>query len=212
MIEWYLHNTLLKYSMIFKQQLANISTVLNNRGNTTKLLTSFNALDLAQQKALLSSKLLTEEQKIQCATMATISSANTRYTAEQLAAATSVSTQTLANWGLIESTDALTISQLTEMASSDAQAKTVLDKIIAQNAQSVANGEVAASNIALSTSEAGATLATGSFTTAIKANISAMWAWMTSTPLGLLSLLATGIFVGVKAYDALTVSVDEQKK
>lgn len=53
----------LKYSMIFKEQLTNISTVLNNTGNTTKLLTSFSALDASQQKVLLSSKLLTEEQK-----------------------------------------------------------------------------------------------------------------------------------------------------
>lgn len=198
--------------MIFKQQLANISTVLNNTGNTTKLLTSFNALDVAQQKVLLSSSLLSEKQKEQCITMATLSAANTKYTAEQLAKATGVSVETFANWGLVESTDALTISQLAEKASSDAQAKTVLDKIIAQNAQAVANGEVTISNIAIATSEASASLATGAFTTAIKANISAMWIWMTTTPLGQLTLLATGVFAAVKAYDALTVSVEEQKE
>ena len=206
----YLHNTLLKYnSTIFKQQLTNISTVLNNTGNTTQLLTSFNALDVAQQKVLLSSKLLTEEQKSQCATMVALSSVNSKYTAEQLTRATGVSAETLATWGLTEATDTLTMSQLAEMASSDAQAKKVLEKIVAQNAQAVASGKVVASNASLVASETSATLATGSFTTAIKANIAAMWTWMTTTPLGWLTLLAAGIFAAVKAYDALTVSAEE---
>lgn len=210
---WYLHNTLLNInSTIFKQQLTNISTVLNNTDNTTKLLTSFNALDLAQQKVLLSSKLLTEEQKAQCLTMATLSSVNAKYTAEQITKATNVSAETLANWGLKESTDALTLSQLAEIASSDAQAKNVLDKIIAQNAQAVANGKVVTSNIALASSESGVALATGTFTTAIKANISAMKTWLLTTPVGLITTTIGAIFLAVKAYDALTVSVEEQKE
>lgn len=198
--------------MIFKQQLTDISTVLNNTRNTTKLLTSFNALDVAQQKVLLSSSLLTEKQKEQCLIMATLSAANTKYTAEQLAKATGISTETLATWGLIESTDSLTISELAEKAASDAQAKNVLDKIIAKNAEAVANGNVTASNTALAASEGSVTLATGAFTTAIKANIKAMWTWMTTTPTGWLTMLAAGIFAVVKAYDALTVSVKEQKE
>ena len=198
--------------MIFKQQLTDISTVLNSTGNTTKLLTSFNALDIAQQKVLLSSSLLSEKQKEQCITMATLSAVNTKYTAEQLAKATGISTETLANWGLIESTDALTISELAQRAASDAQAKAVLDKIIAQNAEAVANGKIIASNTALTASEGGATLATGAFTTAIKANIKAMITWMTTTPLGWLTMLVGSVFLAVKAYDALTVSVKEQKE
>ncbi len=200
------------YSMIFKQQLTDISTVLSNTRNTTKLLTSFNALDIAQQKVLLSSSLLSEKQKEQCITMATLSAANTKYTAEQLAKATGISTETLANWELIESTDALTISELSQRAASDAQAKAILDKIIAQNAEAVANGKIIASNTALTASEGGATLATGAFTTAIKANIKAMITWMTTTPLGWLTMLVGGVFLAVKAYDALTVSVKEQKE
>ena len=144
--------------------------------------------------------------------MATLSAANTKYTAEQLAKATGISTETLANWGLIESTDALTISELSQRAASDAQAKAILDKIIAQNAEAVANGKIIASNTALTASEGGATLATGAFTTAIKANIKAMITWMTTTPLGWLTMLVGGVFLAVKAYDALTVSVKEQKE
>ena len=209
----YLHNTLLKYnSTIFKQQLTNISTVLNNTGNTTQLLTSFNALDVAQQKVLLSSKLLTEEQKSQCATMVALSSVNSKYTAEQLTRVAGVSSETLANWGLVDSTDSLTIAELAELAVSDKQAKNVLDKIIAQNAQSVANGEVTASNIALASSEGGVTLATGAFTTAIKANISAMKTWLLTTPAVWIAAAVGIIFLAVKAYDALTTSVEEQKE
>ena len=209
----YIHNTLLKYnSTIFKQQLTNISTVLNNTGNTTQLLASFNALDVAQQKVLLSSKLLTEEQKAQCLTMTTLSSANTKYTAEQLTKATGISAETLATWGLTEATDTLTMSQLAEMASSDAQAKKVLEKIVAQNAQAVANGEVTASNVALTASEGGVTLATGAFTTAIKANIKAMWTWMTTTPIGWLTLLAGGVATVIGLYDLFTTSIEEQKE
>ena len=115
-------------STIFKQQLTNLSEVLNNTGNTTKLLTSYNALNTAQQQVLLSSKLLTEEQKMQCVTMSALSSANAKYTAEQLTKATGISSETLATWGLVEATDTLTISQLAEKASSDAQVKSVLDK------------------------------------------------------------------------------------
>lgn len=199
-------------STIFKEQLTNISAVLNNTTNTTKLLTSFGALDVAQQKVLLSSKLLTEEQKVQCATMATLTSANAKYTAEQIAKATGVSAETLANWGLIKSTDTLTISELAEKAASDAQAKSVLEKIIAQNAQAVANGEVTASNVTLATSEGGATLATGAFTTAIKANIKAMWTWMTTTPVGWITMLVGGVLGAVTAYNALTDSVEETKE
>lgn len=145
-------------------------------------------------------------------TMATLSSANMKYTAEELAKVAGISAETMANWGLTQSTDTLTMSQLAELASSDAQAKKVLEKIIAQNAQKVANGEITASNISLATSEGTATLATGSFTTAIKANISAMWTWMKTTPLGWLTLLVAGVFVAVKAYDIFTTSVEEQRE
>lgn len=199
-------------STIFKEQLTNISTVLNNTGNTTKLLTSFHALDISQQEVLLSSKLLTEEQKAQCATMAILSSVNSKYTAEQLIRMTGVSAEVLANWGLVNSTDSLTIAELAELSVSDKQAKKVLDKIIAQNAQSVANGEVTASNIVLASSESGATLATGTFTTAIKANISALKTWLLTTPAGLITAAIGVIYLAVKAYDALTVSVEEQKE
>ena len=198
--------------MIFKEQLTNISTVLKSKGYTPKLLTSFIALDTAQQKVLLSSSLLSAQQKEQCATMIALTSANTAYTAEQLANIAGVSAETLANWGLIASTDTLTFSELAEKAVSDAQAKTVLEKIILQNAQAVANGEVTASNIALSASEGTAALATGTLTTAIKANIKAMWTWMTTTPLGWLTMLVGGIFAATKAYDSLTTSVEEQKE
>lgn len=198
--------------MIFKEQLTNISTVLNNTGNTTKLLTSFSALDASQQKVLLSSKLLTEEQKEQCIVMSMLSSANTKYTAEQLSKTAGISAETLANWGLTSSTDTLTVSELAEKAATDAQAKSALEKIVAQNAQAVANGELTASNVALTASETGTTLATGAFTTAIKANISAMKTWLLTTPAGWITMLVGGIFLAVKAYDALTVSVEEQKE
>ena len=158
---------------------------------------------------LLSSKLLTEEQKVQCATMLALSSANTKYTVEQITKATGISAETLATWGLTEATDTLTMSQLAEMASSDAQAKKVLEKIVAQNAQAVVNGEVAASNVALTASEGGATLSTGAFTTAIKANISAMKTWLLTTPTGWLTMLVGGIFTAVKLYDLFTVSAEE---
>lgn len=198
--------------MIFKEQLTNISTVLNNTGNTTKLLTSFSALDASQQKVLLSSKLLTKEQKEQCIVMSMLSSANTKYTAEQLSKTAGISAETLANWGLTSSTDTLTVSELAEKAATDAQAKSALKKIVAQNAQAVANGELTASNVALTASETGTTLATGAFTTAIKANISAMKTWLLTTPAGWITMLVGGIFLAVKAYDALTVSVEEQKE
>lgn len=198
--------------MIFKEQLTNISTVLNNTGNTTKLLTSFSALDASQQKVLLSSKLLTEEQKEQCIVMSMLSSANTKYTAEQLSKTAGISAETLANWGLTSSTDTLTVSELAEKAATDAQAKSALEKIVAQNAQAVANGELTASNVTLTASETGTTLATGAFTTAIKANISAMKTWLLTTPAGWITMLVGGIFLAVKAYDALTVSVEEQKE
>lgn len=144
--------------------------------------------------------------------MAALSSANTTYTVEQLAKTSGISAETLANWGLISSTDTLTMAELAEKAASDAQAKKVLEKVIANNAQAVANGEVTASTIALSTSEGAATMATGTFTTAIKANISAMITWMTTTPLGWLTMIVGGVFLAVKAYDALTVSVKEQQE
>ena len=198
--------------MIFKKQLTDISTVLKNTGNTTKLLTSFNALDIAQQKVLLSSSLLSVKQKEQCITMTALSAANRKYTAEQLVMATGISAETLATWGLLTSTDALTISELTELAASDAQAKAVLKKIIIQNAEAVANETITASNAVLTASEEGATLAAGAFTTAIKANIAALWTWMTTTPAGWLSLLAIGVFLAVKAFDYFTVSVKEQKE
>ena len=198
--------------MIFKEQLTNISTVLNNTGNTTKLLASFSALDASQQKVLLSSKLLTEEQKEQCIVMSMLSSANTKYTAEQLSKTAGISAETLANWGLTSSTDTLTVSELAEKAATDAQAKSALEKIVAQNAQAVANGELTASNVTLTASETGTTLATGAFTTAIKANISAMKTWLLTTPAGWITMLVGGIFLAVKAYDALTVSVEEQKE
>lgn len=141
--------------------------------------------------------------------MMALSSANTKYTAEQLIRATGISSETLATWGLTQATDTLTVSQLAELASSDAQAKTVLEKIVAQNAQAVANGKVTATNIALATSEEGATLATGAFTTAIKANIAAIKTWLLTTPAGWLTILVGGIFTAVKLYDLFTISVEE---
>ena len=144
--------------------------------------------------------------------MVALSSVNSKYTAEQLTRVAGVSAETLANWGLADSTDSLTIAELAELSVSDKQAKNVLDKIIAQNAQAVANGEVTASNIALASSEGGVTLATGAFTTAIKANIRAMWTWMTTTPIGWLTLLAGGVATVIGLYDLFTTSVKEQKE
>ena len=144
--------------------------------------------------------------------MATLTSANVEYTAEQLSKTANISAETLASWGLTTATDTLTVSELAEKAATDAQAKSALEKIVTQNAQAVANGEITATNIALTASEGGATLATGAFTTAIKANISAMWTWMTTTPVGWLTLIVAGVFAAVKAYDALTISVEEQKE
>lgn len=144
--------------------------------------------------------------------MATLTSANVEYTAEQLSKTANISAETLASWGLTTATDTLTVSELAEKAATDAQAKSALEKIVTQNAQAVANGEITATNIALTASESGATLATGAFTTAIKANISAMWTWMTTTPVGWLTLIVAGVFAAVKAYDALTISVEEQKE
>ena len=144
--------------------------------------------------------------------MSMLSSANTKYTAEQLSKTAGISAETLANWGLTSSTDTLTISELAEKAATDAQAKSAFEKIVTQNAQAVANGELTASNVALTASETGATLATGAFTTAIKANISAMKTWLLTTPTGWITMLVGGIFLAVKAYDALTVSIEEQKE
>lgn len=144
--------------------------------------------------------------------MATLTSANVEYTAEQLSKTANISAETLASWGLTTATDTLTVSELAEKAATDAQAKSALEKIVTQNAQAVANGEITATNITLTASEGGATLATGAFTTAIKANISAMWTWMTTTPVGWLTLIVAGVFAAVKAYDALTISVEEQKE
>lgn len=141
--------------------------------------------------------------------MMALSSANTKYTAEQLIRATGISSETLATWGLTQATDTLTVSQLAELASSDAQAKTVLEKIVVQNAQAVANGKVTATNIALATSEEGATLATGAFTTAIKANIAAIKTWLLTTPAGWITMLIGGIFTAIKLYDLFTISVEE---
>ena len=155
---------------------------------------------------------MTDEQKEQCLVMATLTSANVEYTAEQLSKTANISAETLASWGLTTATDTLTVSELAEKAATDAQAKSALEKIVTQNAQAVANGEITATNIALTASESGATLATGAFTTAIKANISAMWTWMTTTPVGWLTLIVAGVFAAVKAYDALTISVEEQKE
>ena len=197
--------------MTFKQSLIDISSVLNNVGDTTKLITSFNALDLAQKKALLSSNLLTESQKLQCVAMTTLVSENATYTAEQLAKITGVSAENIATLGLKKSTDSLTISQIAEKASTNAQAKSILEKIVAQNAQIAANNGVSATNTILATTEGGATIATGAFTTAIKANIVALRAWLTTTPAGWLALLASGVFIAAKAYDALTTSIDEQR-
>lgn len=143
--------------------------------------------------------------------MMTLSAANTKYSAEQLTKVTGISAETMADWGLIEATDTLTVSELTERAASDSRAKTALNKIIALNAEEAANGKITVSNTALTASEGGVTLATGAFTTAIKANIKAMIAWMKHTPLGLLTMLVGGVFLAVKAYDALTVSVKEQE-
>ena len=207
-----LHKSLKSKCTVFKQQLKDISNVLSNIENPTKFLTSFYGLNEAQQNVLLSSSLLSAAQKEQCTVMMALSSANTRYTAAQLTAVTGISAETLANWGLLTSTDSLTISELAEKAANDAQAKSVLNKIITQNAQAVANGEVTASNVALSASEGRATLATGTFTSAIKANISSMITWMTTTPLGWLTMLAGGIILAVKSYDTLTISVEEQRE
>lgn len=194
----------------FIDQLKSISTVLNNTGDINKLLTSFSALDVAQQKVLLSSNLLTEEQKQQCLAMTMLSSANAKYTADQLIKTTGISSEVLATWGLTKATDSLTFSQLAELAASDKQAKAVLEKIIAQNAATVSIGKVTASNITLAASESSATIATGAFTTAIKANIAAMKTWLTTTPLGWFTLAATSLAAVIGLVDLFTTSIKEQ--
>ena len=137
--------------------------------------------------------------------MSSLSAVNTKFTSEELSKISGLSSDTLATWGLKNATDSLTLSQLAERAASDEQAKAVLDKIISQNAQILSNTKIIAS-------EKGAALATGSFTTAIKANIAALKAWLISNPIGQITLLATTIFAAVKLIDLFTTSLKEQKE
>lgn len=53
------------------------------------------------------------------------------------------------------------------------------------------------------------TFSWGNLTTAIWANIKAMWTWMTTTPLGIITLIVAGFAALIGAYDLLTTSIDE---
>lgn len=125
---------------------------------------------------------------------------NAKYTKEQLVEIANISANTLSTWGLTESTDALTISELKELAVSDKQAKVVLEKIRNQQMLVASNSELIASNNALAGSEITDDIAAGAIGTVFKSNLKKL----TGSFLGKAAIGVTFISFFVKAVNTAT--------
>lgn len=195
----------------FKQQIADMNNILNNRSSMSQLTDSFVALNKNQQQAILSTNLLTEAQKSHCIAINSLFNENASYTAQQLSTIASIDQETLANWGLMQSTDQLTISKLKELAITDKQAKQLLEKIIALEAEKIATDGVRRSTEKYTVSQQLSTKSLESFTVALKASALSLKAWVTSLQ-GIITIVVAVVSVATKAYEYLTTAVERQKE
>ena len=178
----------------------------------TAYVNSLQGLSLEQAKIALATSQLTEAQKIQVLSQAGLMASNEAISGSMVAQAmaqTGLSTakqeEVLINAGLMTSDTKVAIASAT-------CTKAKLEEALASAEVTGANAQAIISNTGLATSAATTSIKVGTLTASIKANIAAMWAWMTSNPLGWLILAGTTIFGVTKAFDALTTTLDEQKE
>ena len=178
----------------------------------TAYVNSLQGLSLEQAKIALSTSQLTEAQKLQVLSQAGLMASNEAISASMVAQAmaeTGLSTakqeEILINAGLMTSDTKVAIGSAT-------CTKAKLEEALATAGVTGANAQAIISNTGLATSAATTSISVGTLTASIKANIAAMWAWMTCNPLGWLMIAGTAIYGVTKLVDGLTTTLDEQKE
>lgn len=195
----------------FKEQRFEIENLLKSRGSISQLTDSFLTLNSSQQQAILSSDLLTDAQKNHCLAINSLFSANANYSALQLSSIGNVNQETLANWGLSQATDTLTISKLKELAATDKQAKEILEKIIAQQAEKIATNGVTTATQKYTATQQLSTTTINAFTISLKASALALKSWATSIQ-GIITIVIAIAGLAVKTFNYLTTAVERQKE
>ena len=177
-----------------------------------KYVSSLQGLSLEQAKIALSTSQLTEAQKAQILTQAGLTASNEAISGSMVAQAmaesgltTAKQEEVLINAGLMTSDTKVGIASAT-------CTKAKLEEALATAGVTGANAQAIISNTGLTASNTSTSISFGVLTASVKANIAAMATWLATNPIGWAILAGTAIFGAVKAFDALTVSLEEQKE
>lgn len=190
---------------------ANGATGLLNTASLTAMTTAVSGLSKEQALLVLSTKNLTNAQKEQVLLSAGIIATEDKISASVLSQALAKSTLSatekeslLTKLGLIDATTGEAVANAT-------CTKETLLKTLATKGIVGADADAIISSIGLTTANGAQSVSFDLLTASIWANIKALGKWLITNPIGWAILGGTAIFGLVKAYDALTDSVDEVK-
>ena len=161
---------------------------------------------------VLSTKNLTQTQKEQVLIEAGIIASNDKINASLIQRALVESTLDAEKQKEILTTLGLVNAKTGEIISSNACTKAALEETLAKKGIIGADAEAIISSIGLTTSNSAQAISFDLLTASIWANVKAIGAWLVTNPVGWAILGGTAIFGLVKAYDALTDSVEEVKE
>ena len=199
--------------------ISNLGTAFNGGTNlfadsalVTQYANQLKGLTLQQAELALSTKTLTNEQKQQILAEAGLIASENKIQAELL--------QTkLAQTGLSAEKQKAILIQLglmdaktSELITQKACTKAALEEQLVLHGVTGVQAENIISTLGLSGANSTATISFDLLTASIWANIKALGKWLLTNPVGWAILAGTAIFGVVKAYDALTTSVEEAKE
>lgn len=177
-----------------------------------KYVTSISGLNKEQALLALSTKELSDEQKAQILTTAELVGQETKLTASQVSerVAKKLNSEEDAKQLLISS-GLVTQKELESNATIKITAEK-LNEAIANKTLSASNAEVIAGAVGITGVNVGASVSFSTLTAAIWTNIKALGTWLVTNPVGWAILAGGAIWGLVKAYNALTPSVEDAKE
>lgn len=191
---------------------ANGATGLLNANSLNSLKTAISGLSKEQALLVLSTKNLSKAQAEQVLSAAGLLNVEKQLTTAQLSERLAKELNSKADAeALLINSGLITQKELEENATIKVTAAKI-NEAVANGTLSASDAGVIAGTLGMTGVNTGATISFDLLTASIWANIKALGAWLVTNPIGWAILGGTAIFGLVKAYDALTDSVEEVKE
>ena len=191
---------------------ANGATGLLNANSLNSLKTAISGLSKEQALLVLSTKNLSKAQTEQVLSAAGLLNVEKQLTTAQISERLAKKLNSKADAeALLINSGLITQKELEENATIKVTAAKI-NEAVANGTLSASDASVIAGALGITGVNTGATISFDLLTASIWANIKALGAWLVTTPIGWVILGGTAIFGLVKAYDALTDSVEEVKE